>query len=132
MTNHKLLVVVDESHATTKALQYVAGMAAGRPHFRVCLAHSFLSPPRQLVEFRGVEKGRLKAFESRWISVDAKTEQRALARANAVLRRRGMSPGAIEAHYCYLIDGSRATKEILRLVPARERDPGGIGEKYMS
>jgi nucleotide-binding universal stress UspA family protein len=132
MTNHKLLVVVDESHATTKALQYVAGMAAGRPHFRVCLAHSFLSPPRQLVEIRGVEKGRLKAFESRWISVDAKTEQRALARANAVLRRRGMSPGAIEAHYCYLIDGSRATKEILRLARTRKCDTVVIGKKSLS
>ena len=132
MTNSKLLVVVDESPATTKALRYVARIAAGRPHFRVCLAHSFLSPPRQLVEFRGVEKGRLKAFESRWISADARTEQRALARANAVLRRGGLSPGAIEAHYCYLIDGSRATKEILRLARARKCDTVVIGKKSLS
>jgi hypothetical protein len=32
MKNRKLLVVVDESLATRKALQYVAKMAAGRPH----------------------------------------------------------------------------------------------------
>lgn len=127
-----LLVVVDESSATTKALQYVARMAAGRPHFRVSLAHSFLSPPRQLVEFRGVEKGRLKALASRWILADEKTEQRALARANAVLRRGGLSRGAIEAHYCYLIDGSRATKEILRLARMRKCDTIVIGKKSLS
>jgi len=132
MTNSKLLVVVDESRSTTKALRYVARMAAGRPDFRVCLAHSFLSPPRQLVELRGVEKGRLKAFESRWISADAKTEQRALTRANAVLRRGGLSCGAIEAHYCYLIDGSRATKEILRLARARKCDTVVVGKKSLS
>jgi nucleotide-binding universal stress UspA family protein len=132
MKNSKLLVVVDESRATTKALQYVARIAAGRPQFRVCLAHSFLSPPRQLVEFRGAEKRRLKAFESRWISADAKTEQRALARANAVLRRGGLSRGAIEAHYCYLIDGSQATMEILRLARARKCDTVVIGKKSLS
>jgi nucleotide-binding universal stress UspA family protein len=132
MKNGKLLIVVDESRATTKALQYVARIAAGRPQFRVCLAHSFLSPPRQLVEFRGTEEGRLKAFESRWIASDAKTEQRALARANAVLRRGGVSRGAIEAHYCYLIDGSRATKEILRLARARKCDTVVVGKKSLS
>ena len=132
MKNNKLLVVVDESPATRKALDYVAKICARRRDFRVCLAHSLLSPPRQLVEFRGVEKGRLKAFESRWISADEKTEQRALARANAVLRRGGLSRGAIEAHYCYLIDGSRATKEILRLARARKCDTVVIGKKSLS
>ncbi|MGC2230493.1 MAG: universal stress protein [Candidatus Acidiferrum sp.] len=132
MKNSKLLVVVDESRATTKALQYVARTAAGRPNIRVCLAHSFLSPPRQLIEYRGAEKGRLKAFESRWISADAKTEQRALARANAVLCRGGLSRDAIEAHYCYLIDGSRATKEILRLARARKCDTVVVGKKSLS
>jgi hypothetical protein len=93
MKNSKLLVVVDESPATRKALQYVAQMAAGRPNFRVCLAHSLLSPPRQLVELRGAEKGRIQAYKSRWIAATEMTEQRALERANAILRQGGLAHG---------------------------------------
>jgi nucleotide-binding universal stress UspA family protein len=132
MKNSKLLVVVDESPATGKALQYVARMAARRPNFRVCLAHSLLSPPPQLVEYRGSEKGRLRAYKSRWISAGEMTEQRALERANAVLRRGGLARGAIEAHYCYLVDGSRATQETLKLAKARKCDTVVIGRASLS
>ena len=132
MKNNKLLVVVDESPATQKTLQYVAQMAARRSHFRVCLAHSLLAPPRQLVEFRGTEKGRLRACKARWISSNDMTEQRILARANAFLLRRGLSSAAIEAHYCYLVDGTQATQQILRLARARKCDTVVIGRKSLS
>jgi nucleotide-binding universal stress UspA family protein len=132
MKKRKLLVVVDESPATRKALQYVAQMAAGRPHFRVCLAHSLLAPPRQLVEFRGAEKGRLRAYKSRWISAREITEQRALDRANVVLRQGGIARAAIEAHFCYLVDGTRATKEILALATSRRCDTVVIGRRSLS
>jgi len=132
MKKRKLLVVVDESPATKKALQYVAQMAAGRPHFRVCLAHSLLAPPRQLVEFRGAEKGRLRAYKSRWISARETTEQRALDRANVVLRQGGIARAAIEAHFCYLVDGTRATKEILALARSRRCDTVVIGRRSLS
>jgi len=132
MKNSKLLVVVDESPATRKALQYVARMAAGRTNFRICLAHSLLAPPPELVEFRGAEKGRVKAYKSKWISSGAKTEQRALDRANAVLRRGGLPRAAIDAHYCYLVDGTRATQEILKLAKLRKCDTVVIGRESLS
>jgi nucleotide-binding universal stress UspA family protein len=132
MKTRKLLIVVDESPATQKALQYVAQIAAGRPNIRVCLAHSLLSPPRQLVELRGAEKRRLQVFKSRWIAVEQMTEQRALKRANEILRRGGLASGAIEAHYCYLVDGSRATREILNLARMRKCDTIVIGRTSLS
>ncbi len=132
MKNNRLLVVVDESPATRKALQYVARMATGRTNVRVCLAHSLHSPPPQLVEFRGAEKGRVRAYRSRWISAGEMTEQRALERANAVLRQGGLARGAIEAHYCYLVDGSRATRETLKLARARKCDTVVIGRTSLS
>src|ERR1017187_10806172 len=98
MKTTKLLIVVDESPATRKALQYVAQMAAGRLNVRVCLAHALPSPPPEQVEFRGAEKTRLRSYKRRWISVDEMTEQRALDRANAVLCRGGFAEGTIEAH----------------------------------
>ena len=132
MKIRKLLIVVDESPATRKALQYVAQIAAGRPNLRVCLAHSLLSPPPQLVELRGAETERLQAFKSRWIAVEEMTEQKALKRANEILRRGGLASGAIEAHYCYLVDGSGATQEILSLAKMRKCDTVVIGRASLS
>jgi nucleotide-binding universal stress UspA family protein len=60
------------------------------------------------------------------------TEQRALDRANAVLRQCGIARGAIEAHFCYLVDGTRATKEILALARTRRCDTVVIGRKSLS
>jgi nucleotide-binding universal stress UspA family protein len=132
MKNNKLLVVVDESPATKKALEYVARIAARRTNFRICLAHSLLAPPRELIEFRGPEKSRLRAYKSRWIAASEMTEQRALGRANAVLRRGGIARGAVEAHYCYLVDGTHATKAILELARMQKCDTVVIGRKSLS
>ena len=132
MKNTKPLVVVDESPATKRALKYVAQVASQRRDFRVCLAHALPSPPPELVELRGAEKGRLRAYKRRWISVVEMTEQRALDRANAVLRRGGIAEKAIEAHYCNLVDASRATNEILELARLRECDTVVIGRDSLS
>ena len=132
MKNANLLVVVDESAATTKALHYVARMAAGRSNIRICLAHSLPPQPRQLMEIRGVEKGRLRAYKSRWISADEKTEQRALEHANEILMQGGIEAEAIEAHYCYLIDGTRATKEILALALTQKCKTVVIGRRSLT
>jgi nucleotide-binding universal stress UspA family protein len=132
MKSAKLLVVVDESPATKRALEYVAQVASRRRDFRVCLAHTLPSPPPELVEFRGAEKDRIRAYKRRWISVVEMTEQRALDRANAVLRRGGIAEKAIEAHYCNLVDASRATNEILGLARLRKCDTVVIGRKSLS
>ena len=122
MKSTKLLVVVDDSPATKRALEYVAQVASRRRDLRVCLAHTLPLPPPELVEFRGAEKARLRAYKRRWISVVEMTEQRALDRAHAVLRRGGIAEKAIEAHYCNLVDASRATNEILGLARLRKWD----------
>jgi len=132
MKNTKLLVVVDESRATKRALEYVAQVTSRRQDFRVCLAHALPSPPPELVEFRGAEKARLRAYKRRWISVVKMTELRALDRANAALRRGGFAAGATEAHYCNLVDPSHTTEEILRLARSRKCDTVVIGRKSLS
>jgi nucleotide-binding universal stress UspA family protein len=132
MKSAKLLVVVDESPETKRALEYVAQVASRRRDFRVCLAHTLASPPPELVEFKGAEKDRIRAYKRRWISVVEMTEQRALDRANAVLRRGGVAGGSIEAHYCNLVDASHATQEILKLARSRKCDTVVIGRKSLS
>jgi nucleotide-binding universal stress UspA family protein len=132
MKTTKLLVVVDESPATKRALEYVAQVASRSQGFRVCLAHALPAPPPELVELRGAEEDRLRAYKRRWISVVKMAERRALDRANAVLRRGGFASEAIEAHYCDLVDASRTTEEILRLARARKCDTVVVGRDSLS
>ena len=132
MKNAELLVVVDESSAARRALDYVAHVAFRHRDFRICLAHALPSPPPELVEFRGAEKVRLRAYKRRWISVVEMTEQCVLNRANAVLRRGGVAEKAIEAHYCNLVDTTRATQEILSLARSRKCDTVVIGRDSLS
>ena len=132
MKIRKLLVVVHESPATKKALEYVAQIAAGRKDFRISLAHSLLAPPKELVEFRGAEKARLRAYKSRWIASVEMTEQRVLDRANAVLRQGGVDSAAVEAHFCYLMDGTRMIQEVLTFAGIRKCDTVVIGRSSHS
>jgi nucleotide-binding universal stress UspA family protein len=132
MNKTKVLVVVDESPATERALEYVGRLASGHTDFRICLAHALPSAPPELVELRGAEKARLRAYERRWISVVEMTEQRALDLANAALRKGGLAANAIEGHYCNVVDASFATEEILSLAKARKCDTVVIGRKALS
>ena len=123
----KLLVVVDNSLASMRAVAYVAQILGGRRGFRVCLAHTLPSPPSRMIEFGGAEglqkdkwlEARLRASRHLWESAANRKASGSLELACAALRRAGFASGEIEVHFCYPSDRRNAPKEILRL--ARER-----------
>jgi len=124
----KLLVVVDNSLASMRAVAYVAQVLGGRRGFRVCLAHTLPSPPAGMMEFEGAgnpEKeewleARLRASRHLWASAAKRKASGSLVVAYANLRRAGFSRAEIEVQFCIPTDKKNAPKEILRL--ARERD----------
>ena len=132
MKNMKLLVVVDESPATKRALSMWLRWlpVAEFPSLSWRMPSFTSSPNRSSSEAQ--KRARLQAYKSRWISVIEMTEQRALDRANTVLRRGGFGNGAIEAHYCHLVDGSRASQGNLKLARMRKCDTVVIGRKSLS
>ena len=123
----KLLVVVDNSLASMRAVAYVAQILGGRRGFRVCLAHTLPSPPARMMEFGGAEdpqkeewlEARLRASRHLWESAAKRKASGSLELAYADLRRAGFARGEIEVHFCYPSDRRNAPKEILTL--ARER-----------
>jgi K+-sensing histidine kinase KdpD len=46
--------------------------------------------------------------------------------------RGGIESGAIEAHYCYLVDGTQATKDILALAVAQKCSTVVIGRRSLT
>ena len=123
----KILIVVDKSLASIRAVTYVARILGGRRGFRICLAHTLPSPPAEMLaygraEHRGKEEwleARLRAGRHLWASAAKRKASVALEHAYAELRRAGFSRGEIEVQFCCPSDKSNAPKEILRL--ARER-----------
>ena len=124
----KLLVVVDNSLASMRAVAYVAQILGGRRGFRVCLAHTLPSAPARVMEFVGAEnpqkkedwlEARLRASRALWVSAAKRKASGSLELAYADLRRAGFARGEIEVHFCYPSDRRNAPQEILTL--ARER-----------
>jgi hypothetical protein len=126
----KLLVVVDNSLASMRAVAYVAQILGGRRGFRICLADTLPSPPAGLTEFGGAGgaedpqkeewlEARLRGSRQLWVSATKKKLSGSLELAYADLRGAGFARGEIEVHFCYPSDRRNVPKEILTL--ARER-----------
>ena len=114
----KLLVVVDNSLASIRAVAYVAQILGGRRGFRVCLAHTLPSPPARMMEFGGAEdpqkeewlEARLRASRHLWESAAKRKASGSLELAYADLRRAGFARGEIEVHFCYPSDKKKRTQ----------------------
>ena len=127
MAISKLLVVVDNSLASLRAVAYVAQMLGGRRGFRVCLAHTLPLPPSGMREFGTAEdtnkedwlEARLRASRHLWVAATKMKLSGSLEHAYEDLRRAGFARGEIEVQFCYPSARSNAPKEILKL--ARER-----------
>ena len=136
----KILVVVDKSLASMRAVTYVAQMLGGRRGFRICLAHTLPSPPAEMMEFGGAEdpgkeewlEARLRASRHLWASAAKRKASVSLEHAYAELRRAGFARGEIEVHFCYPSDKRNAPKEILALASERGCHTIVVGRRSLS
>lgn len=136
----KVLIVVDKSLASMRAVAYVAQILGGRRGFRICLAHTLPSPPPEMLEFGGSEdpgkeewlEGRLRASRHLWTSAAKRKASVSLEHAYAELRRAGFAPGEIEVRFCYPSARSNAPKQILALAWERGCQTIAVGRRSLS
>lgn len=123
MRNAKLLVVIDESQASTRAVSYLAGIIRRRRRFKACLAHALPEIPAHLIEYDGAEnpseeeklESELHSDHNQWIVAPRKKPQPILVRARALLRKIGLTAGAIDVRYCDPAEGRAPGDKILEL-----------------
>ena len=140
MRNTKLLVVIDESQASKRAVSYVAGIIGRRGRFNVCLAHTLPEIPAHLIEHGGAEnpseeeklERELRSDQSQWIVAAKKKAQPILARARAVLRKAGLTASSIEERYFDPAEGRTRGDEILELASERKCDTIVVGSESLS
>ena len=140
MRNTKLLVVVDESTASKRAVSYVARMVGRRRGFRVYLVHALPELPASLIEYGGAktpeEANKLEtefhAEQKRWMLAAKEKAQPVLNLARAALRKSGLAAGAIEGLFCYPADGRARGDEILELARERKCHTVVVGSESLS
>ncbi len=136
----RLLLVVDQSRATKRAVSYVARLTGGRRGFRYYLAHALPPLPPDLLEFQGAEDPeferqldtRLRTKQERWLAAAKKKAGRGLLGAEATLRDAGVPASAIEVEFLDGAHGDANTEAILKLASKRKCDTIVIGRQSVS
>lgn len=123
MVDTRLLVVLDKSAASRRAVKYVCKFVGKRRGFRICLVHVLPPLPPELLEHGGSEDpakearlgADLKAEQHRWISAGKKISQKDLDAARATMRKAGLSTGPVQALFCEPGEGPDAADAILNM-----------------
>src|SRR5215831_12141319 len=105
MSNAKhILIAVDDSEASYRAVAYVGSIMSGGEGFRVCLLHALPPLPRELLEFGGSgdpqqeerEEIRLQTEQARWIEAVGQAAEPVFTRAKHILHAAGVPEDAVE------------------------------------
>jgi nucleotide-binding universal stress UspA family protein len=123
LSDTRILIAIDDSAASRRAVKYVGKFVGQRRGFRICLVHVLPPLPPELLEHGGSEvpakevrlEVNLKAEQQRWISDARKTSQKGLDQARATLRKAGISAGRMQALFCEPGEGPNTADAILEM-----------------
>ena len=140
MRTTRLVVVIDESKASKRAVSYVGQIVGRRRGFKVCLAHTLPELPASLIEYGSARnpedekklEAELHAEQKHWVVAAREKAQPALNRARAVLRKPGMADGSVEEGFCYPGEGRARGDEILELARERKCHTVVVGSESLS
>jgi nucleotide-binding universal stress UspA family protein len=127
-----MLVVVDGTAPSCRALQYVGRVLAGRDRVACHLAYIAPHLPPELLESGGSEipereeqiESELRLAQSRWTAAASKKAERILRDARTRLQRAGVSAAHIRTCVSPSLDPGTAVQEVLLL--ARDQGCGTV------
>jgi len=130
--NKNILVAVEDSDASDRAVTYVAQMVAGRGEFRIILFHMPASMRPQLIEFGGAEhpaqeqraEAELSAARAAWVEEMTRAAEPIFARAKARLRDAHIAAEAVKTEL--FIPPGEHSLEAGILETARSHDCGTV------
>lgn len=118
---NKILLAIEDSEASMKAVAYVAEMVRGREGIHICLFHALPPIPPRLLEFGGTEdpekehelRTELKSAQTEWMEKAKDAVQPWITRAWAIFQDHGVSQGQISTHFSHTIHKLDIVREIL-------------------
>ena len=128
MSNAKhILIAVDDSEASYRAVTYVGSIMRGGEGFRVCLLHVLPPLPRELLEFGGSEdpqqeereETRIKTEQAHWIEAVAQAAEPVFTRAKHILHAARVPADAVETQIVDTVNTQDIVLNILETAHAR-------------
>jgi nucleotide-binding universal stress UspA family protein len=138
MSNAKhILIAVDDSEASYRAVAYVGSIMSGCESFRVCLLHALPPLPREFLEFGGSEdpqqeereETRLQTEQARWIEAVAQAAEPVLTRAKQILHVARVPEDAMETQIVDTVNTQDIVLNILETAHARHCGTVVVGRK---
>jgi nucleotide-binding universal stress UspA family protein len=138
MPNAKhILIAVDDSEASYRAVTYVGSVIGGCEGFRVCLLHALPPLPRELLEFGGSEDPQqeeqeeacLKTEQSSWIEAVAHAAEPVFTRAKHMLHEARVPEDAVETQIVDTVNTQDTVLDILETAHARHCGTVVVGRK---
>ena len=131
-STNKILLAIENSEASMKAVAYVAEMVRGREEIHICLFHALPPIPPRHLEFGGTEdpqkeqslRTELKSAQTEWMEKAKAAVQPSITRAQAILQDYGVSQGQISTHFSHTIHKLDVVREILNA--AKQFDCGTV------
>jgi nucleotide-binding universal stress UspA family protein len=117
----KILIAVDDTDASMKAVRYLSKIIEGRENVRICIFHVLPSIPPKLLEFGGAEDPQkegmlseeLKSTQAQWIENAKAAAQSSLKDAQAIFLDHRLSPHQINTSFSSSIHKPDVVREIL-------------------
>ena len=128
MSNTKhILIAVDDTEASYRAVAYVGSIMSGGEGFRVCLLHALPPLPREFLEFGGSEdpqqeereETRLHTAQARWIEAVAQAAEPVFTRAKHILHEARVPEDAVETQMVDTLSTQDIVLSILETAHAR-------------
>jgi len=134
MPETRILLAIDDSPASIRAVTYVAHLVGRRRGFRFCVVHVLPPFPPQWLEHGGTETSAkdLKAEQQLWLAAVKKTYQKGLDEARVSLRKAGIPTGAIQLLFCEPAEGRDAADDILQMARECKCDTVVVGRDSVS
>jgi len=138
MSNAKhILIAVDDSEASYRAVAYVGNILSGCEGFRVCLLHALPPLPRELLEFGGSEDPQqeerqvpsIKTEQTRWIEAVAQAAEPVFTRAKHILHEARVPEDAVETQIVDTVNTQDIVLNILETAHARHCGTVVVGRK---
>jgi nucleotide-binding universal stress UspA family protein len=138
MSNAKhILIAVDDSEASYRAVTYVGSIMSGGEGFRVCLLHALPPLPREFLEFGGSEdpqheereETRLQTEQARWIEAVAQAAEPVFTRAKQILHAAHVPEDAVETQIVDTVNTQDIVLNILETAHARHCGTVVVGRK---
>jgi len=116
-----ILIAVDDSEATKRAITYVATMLGGEKDFHIHLMHRLPSYPPELLEFGGTEnpelekekEAEIRNLQAKWLKEAEKAAKIVFDSAKGVLRQAGVPMRMVNTHCCSAAPGENLVTDIL-------------------